>query len=497
MRASARLPVLSCAEAAAAEAAFLAGDASLSWKLMNLAARGVADEAVALLGRKPERILVLAGKGNNGADAFLAALHCTRRGTEIVAVFAEGGPARAQAQRAWAARKPGVRIGVVAAANLRLLAAHEFDLIFDGVLGQGFHAPLSAELRAFLRTSESLRGLRIAVDLPSGLGDDAKGPAFRADLTVSIGCLKRPLLAPKSARFVGRLRVLDIGLPLGETEDACVTATSLAPLRRPRRARSDKRHQGRLLIVGGSDRMPGAVLMNTAAALQAGTALVTTCLPESVRAKAAVAYPEAMWRGLHTEHDGRLAASNLKEVRALMADKDTLLIGSGMGEKSAKLIGAIATRAAAALVLDADALRPSVITASKHAKVRVLLPHAGEFKRLSGRDASVKAARAYARKTKTIVVLKGPLTCVTDGLRVIHIPFGGPVLARGGSGDLLAGIVASVLSRRQELGLTPFDAVVLAATWHARAADWLSETHGEEAVRTTDLLAGLSPVLRG
>jgi NAD(P)H-hydrate epimerase len=147
-------------------------------------------------------------------------------------------------------------------------------------------------------------------------------------------------------------------------------------------------------------------------------------------------------------------------------------------------------------VLDADALRPAVIAATKHAAVRVLLPHAGEFKRLSGRTASVAAARAYARRTKTIVVLKGPLTCVTDGLRVLHIPFGGPVLARGGSGDLLAGIVTSVVARRAELGLSAFDAVVLATTWHARAAEWLRDNHGEEAVRTTDLLAGLSPVLR-
>ncbi len=494
---SERLPVLSCAEAAAAEAAFIGGDSALSWKLMNLAARGVADEAVALLGRKPERILVLAGKGNNGADAFLAALHCARRGTEIVAIFAEGGPARAQAQRAWSVRKKGVRIGIAAAANLGRLAEHEFCLIFDGILGQGFHAPLSTELRTFLRATEALRGLRVAVDLPSGLGDDSTGPAFRADLTVSIGCLKRPLLSPKAARFVGRLRVLDIGLPLGETEEACVTAASLAPLRRPRRARSDKRHQGRLLIIGGADRMPGAVLMNTAAALRSGAALVTTCLPDSIRAKAAVAYPEAMWRGLHTARDGSVAATNLKELRSLLADKDTLLIGSGMGEKAAKLIGAVTTRCSTTLVLDADALRPPVIAASKQCKIRVLLPHAGEFKRLSGRTASAAAARAYARKTKTIVVLKGPLTCITDGLRLIHIPFGGPVLARGGSGDLLAGIVASVLSRRQELGLTPFDAAVLASTWHARAADWLKETQGEEAVRTTDLLAGLSPALRG
>jgi NAD(P)H-hydrate epimerase len=496
MSASARLPVLSCAEAAAAEAAFLAGDAKLSWQLMNIAARGVGEAALSLLGRKPERILVLAGKGNNGADAFLAALHCARAGTEIVAVFAEGGPARAQAQRAWSVRKKGVRIGIVAAANLRQLAAHEFDLIFDGILGQGFRAPLSAELRAFLRTSDALRGLRIAVDLPSGLGDDATGPAFRADLTVSIGCLKRPLLSPKAAPFIGRLRVLDIGLPLGETEEACVTGTALAPLTRPRRARSDKRHQGRLLIVGGSERMPGAVIMNTAAALSSGAALVTTCLPESVRAKAAVAYPEAMWRGLSTGKDGTLAANNLKELRPLLADKDAILLGSGMGEKATGFIRTVASAVTGALVLDADALRPTVITAAKKVPVLVLLPHAGEFKRLSGRPASVVAARAYARRTKSIVVLKGPLTCVTDGLRVLHVPFGGPVLARGGSGDLLAGIVASVLARRHELALSAFDAVVLATTWHARAADWLRENHGEEAVRTTELLAGLSPVLR-
>jgi NAD(P)H-hydrate epimerase len=496
MSAATRLPVLSCAEAAAAEAAFLAGDAALSWQLMNRAARGVGDEALALLGRKPDRILVLAGKGNNGADAFLAALHCARAGTEIVAVFAEGGPARPQAQRAWAMRKKGVRIGIVAAANLRQLAAHEFDLIFDGILGQGFRAPLSAELRRFLRDSDTLRGLRIAVDLPSGLGDDAAGPAFRADLTVSIGCLKRPLLSPKAAQFVGRLRVLDIGLPLGVTEEACVTAASLAPLRKPRRARSDKRHQGRILIIGGSERMPGAVLMNTAAALRSGAALVTTCLPESVRAKAAVAYPEAMWRGMRTDKDGAIATTNLKEICLLIADKDAILVGSGMGEKAVKLIGALAGAAKSALVLDADALRPAVIKASRSAEVRVLLPHGGEFKRLSGRPASVAAARAYARRTKTIVVLKGPLTCVTDGLRVLHIPFGGPVLARGGSGDLLAGIVTSVVARRAELGLSAFDAVVLATTWHARAADWLRDNHGEEAVRTTELLAGLSPVLR-
>ncbi len=496
MSAASRLPVLSCAEAAAAERAFIAGDAALSWELMARAARGIATEALGLRGRPPQRILVLAGKGNNGADAFLAALHCASVDTEIVAVFAEGGPAHPQAQRAWATRKRGVRIGVIAAANLSQLTDEEFCLIFDGILGQGFRAPLSPGLRQFIRLSDKLQGLRVAVDLPSGLGDDSRGPAFRADLTVSIGCLKRPLLAPLVKKFVGRIRVVDIGLPLGETEETCATTGTLAPLRRSRRADSDKRHHGRVLIVGGSDAMPGAVLMNTRAALQSGAALVTTCLPETIRARAAVAHAEAMWVGLKTDRHGSLDKKSLRLIAAQLESKEVVLLGSGMGSTAMPLLGAIASRCRQDIVLDADALRPAVIKAARMCAHRVLLPHAGEFLRLSGKKSAGPAGRAYAKKTRSIVVLKGPLTCVTDGTLSVHIPFGGPILARGGSGDILAGIVASVLARRRELGLSAFDAVVTAVTWHALAADSLRENQGEEAVRTTDLLTELSPALR-
>ena len=95
-----------------------------------------------------------------------------------------------------------------------------------------------------------------------------------------------------------------------------------------------------------------------------------------------------------------------------------------------------------------------------------------------------------------MVVLKGPLTCVTDGVRTVHVPHGGPVLARGGSGDLLAGMVTAVVAARAELGLGLLEAVATAATWHGMAADALAEAEGETPVRTTQLLAGLSPALR-
>jgi NAD(P)H-hydrate epimerase len=105
---------------------------------------------------------------------------------------------------------------------------------------------------------------------------------------------------------VGRVRVIDIGLPLGVSTESCSTLSALDSIKKPRSSHTEKRQQGRVLIVGGSESMPGAVIMNTAAALQAGAGLVTTCLPNSVRARAAVAYPEAMWNGLSTNLSGAI-----------------------------------------------------------------------------------------------------------------------------------------------------------------------------------------------
>ncbi|MEY4272507.1 MAG: hypothetical protein RL250_1373 [Verrucomicrobiota bacterium] len=494
MEPSARLPVLSCAEAAAAEAAWIAGDARRSFDLMILAAAQLAVRCAGSLRRPARRVLVLAGKGNNGADAILAASVFADAGAEVTVVFAQGAPKAGQPATVW--KRCGRAMRVAPATALPRLARRPFCLILDGVLGQGFRGELPAGLAGFLRATDALEGLRVAVDLPSGLGDEATGPAFHADVTFSLGCLKRPLLAPRARRFVGRLRVLDLGLPFAPTAESCATEAALAPLRRPRAADTEKRRQGRLLIVGGSDDFPGAVLMNTLAALRAGAGLVTTALPRTLVPRAAPAIPEAMWRGLATDRRGALATAAFAKLRPALANKDALLAGSGMGPDAGPFLRRLVRAYAGPLVLDADALRPDIVAAARRPDPLVLLPHAGEFKRLSGRTMSPANGRAYARAQDAIVVLKGPVTCVTDGRRTVHLPFGGPVLARGGSGDLLAGIVAAVLARRAALGLDAFDAVVMAAVWHGRAADLLGESSGEEAVRTTDVLAGLSAALR-
>lgn len=482
------LPVLGCAEMAAAERAWLARHAGTDWPLMRRAAAAVARETRRALGSDPVRTLVLAGKGRNGADAVLAGLLLAGRRGRLTVVLAEDGVAAGLPRRALAlARKRrGTRVlGWDEAAHGR----PEADVVLDGLLGSGFRPPLGPRMREVLRWSARLGGLRVAVDLPSGAGDAADGPCLAADLTVSLGCLKRPLLRPKVAAKAGRIRLADLGLGLTAGEEAAATVAALLPLAAPRPARTEKRRQGRVLIVGGSAGMPGAVVMNTRACLESGAGLVTVLAPAAVQARAALELPEAMWRA-------QGAPGSLARMRAAAGTADVVLVGSGLGPGGGALARAAARAARGVAVLDADALRPEVVRAAGKAGARVLLPHAGEFLRLGGRVATPAEAVRMARRLRSVVVLKGPLTCVTDGDRTLHIPHGGPVLARGGSGDLLAGMVAAVVAARATLRLGLLEAVVAAAVWHGAAADEVASTRGETAVRTTQLLAGLLPALR-
>lgn len=460
--------------------------------LMRRAVTAIAAETRALLGHRPRSTLVLAGKGKNGADAILSALAL---GGKVTVLLAQGEPHRGLPQRALTrARRKGARILNWSPVKPANVADHE--VVLDGILGSGFEPPLDKSLRALIQWSERLSGLRVSVDVPSGVGDATSTPCFRADLTVSIGCLKSPLLRPTVARRAGRIRVADIGLPLGLGEARCATNGALEPLRALRAAHTEKRAQGRLLIVGGSRDMPGAVVMNTEAALRAGAGLVTVAAPSAIHAHAALALPEAMWIAVASSKRGAPAARLPKSAELAGEKADTVLIGSGLGPRGVRLALATARRIRGVAVLDADALRPEVIRAARRATARVLLPHAGEFRRISGQLATPEAAMRTAKKLGAIVVLKGPLTSVTDGKTLTYIPLGGPVLARGGSGDLLAGIIAATIARRSSLGLDLLDAVIAATAWHGAAADWLSQHEGESAVRTTQLLAGLSPTLR-
>jgi NAD(P)H-hydrate epimerase len=329
--------------------------------------------------------------------------------------------------------------------------------------------------------------LRAAIDLPSGLGDSS---AFRADFTYATGIVKAPVLALPNA---GRVRYLDLGFfqspppavrhLLGAKLNRVLASATLDSLRALRPSQSDKRTYGHLFVIGGSRHYPGAVLMSVLAALRSGAGLVTAFVPESLASAFAARLPEAMWVGWPETPEGGLALEGTHLLREKITRATALLIGPGLGREPETLALAkdIVGQSAVPLVIDADALQSQIVAAGK--APRVLTPHAGEYARIE-----------HALPEAAVTVRKGPVTQVNSGGVVYHSFYGGPVLARGGSGDLLAGLIGGLLAQTSSdlLG-----AAARGVVWHGLAADELARTHGQIAVTTTQLLEFLPRALRG
>jgi NAD(P)H-hydrate epimerase len=325
---------------------------------------------------------------------------------------------------------------------------------------------------------------RAAVDLPSaGL--------VRADFTYCTGSVKRPALN----EIGGRIRYLDLGFFSGRVEseepsrDQVVRPSILDPLRNFRPAHSDKRTYGNVFLIGGSRGYPGAIKMAAMAALRSGAGLVTAFLPESLVPAYAARTPEVMWVGWPETPDGGLALEGQHLLRARLSRASSLVIGPGLGREPEvlALVRDMVETSLVPLVLDADALQPEIVRAGK--APRLLTPHAGEFLRIAG-DADL---RKFASATGATVVLKGPITRVCAGDPVFHSFHGGPVLARGGSGDVLAGLIGGLLAQTPA---EPLLAAIRGVVWHGLAADALARAHGETSVEVTQLLEFLPRVLR-
>ncbi|MBA4137384.1 MAG: NAD(P)H-hydrate dehydratase [Opitutus sp.] len=514
-------PILSCADAKSFEASVLPDEAA-EWAAMQRAGGAI---ACAVLRDFREigglsstaGLLVLVGKGHNGGDALLATRAlletCPDAHADIVLAFGEGA-LRPLARRSLDAvrRSAGARVRVVTRGELKSEFA-SYELCLDGLFGFQFRPPLdgaTSELLAWVNTHPRIR-LRAAVDLPSGLAEPENAKTvFRADFTYCTGIVKSPVVAPENAALVGRARYLDLGFfdascrsllagdkdvespasrLLQEVQHAgpssrILLLSLLAPLGALRPAQSDKRTYGHLLVVGGSRDYPGAVLMTVQAALRSGVGLLTACVPESLVPEYAAKFPEAMWCGFpETAPTDILSRAAIALVQEKAARATALVIGPGLGSAPATLAAAeaIVRNANLPVLLDADALQPEIVCAA-HGKRLIATPHAGEWQRVSS-DWPREGA---------VLVRKGCPTVVVAGSFSFYSFCGGPVLARGGSGDLLAGLIGGLLAQKpDDLWLAAARGVV----WHGLAADLLARDKGQVAVQTTQLLDYLHPAL--
>jgi hydroxyethylthiazole kinase-like uncharacterized protein yjeF len=489
-------PILSCADAKAWEADLLRDEAA-EWNAMQRAGRAIAnavqDDAreIGGLGDGP-RLLVLAGKGHNGGDALLAVamLLAELPGAAVDAVLVFGVEAlRPLARRALETLRntAGARVREIDATALKREFG-SYDLCLDGVFGFQFRPPIddaTAELLAWVNTHPRIR-IRAAIDLPSGIGEEGNGKTvFRADFTYCTGIVKAPAVAAANAALVGRLRYLDLSFFASHVAEAfrrVLLPSLVRPLGALRPAQSDKRAYGHLLVVGGSRSYPGAVLMTVQAALRSGVGLLTACVPASLVPEYAAKFPEAMWVGFEESTSGGLSPASVDLILEKANRATALVIGPGLAAAAETFVAgeAILRNTQNPVLLDADAIRPELVRAVAGRRL-VATPHAGEWQRI-----------ASEWPPDAVLVAKGAPTRIdADGVSYYSF-FGGPVLARGGSGDLLAGLIGGLMAQ------TPGD-LLLAATrgvvWHGLAADLLARDKGQVAVQTTQLLDYLQPAL--
>jgi NAD(P)H-hydrate epimerase len=464
--------------------------------------------------------LVLVGKGHNGGDALLACAALMKLAPDIHWLIClshapeQLRPNTLKALKCVQALLPETEFYILSQVgdfqtHFSTLASNSRKwFCIDGFLGFNFRPPLSGLLADTIQAVNTCPDIvfRAAVDLPTGLSSPPfmDGCVFKADFVYATGIAKKPLFAENAS--YGRVRYLDLGFFDGSqdysaSESAVLNTQALERLCRLRSAQCDKRSFGHVLIVAGSSQMPGALILSVQAAIRSGVGRVTVCAPQSLLPHLALSAPEAMWLPGPETPGGQLSASSFDLIKDQIGRYTACLCGPGMGHGSDTLglVKGLIQESAIPLLLDADALQPEILPAIKlrsyyeDSAAVIVTPHLGEYRRLRQSDTvDTKAAslKKFCKGTGCITVLKAAQTCYSDGKQVIYSPYGGPVLARGGSGDLLAGLIAGQLAQP---GQDSMAALAAGLALHGRAADALAAARGAHCVAISDLLDFLGP----
>jgi ADP-dependent NAD(P)H-hydrate dehydratase / NAD(P)H-hydrate epimerase len=480
---------------------------------MEVAGKNVADVFLQQYGHKmadsPGTVAVLCGKGNNGGDGFVVARHLIEEVGQLrVYLFAKpeelSGDAAKNCKR-W--RELGELTTILCADDWAKVwpEVSNAEAIIDALLGTGIRGAATGLIRQAIedvnrlsRTGTAARpSWIVAVDTPSGLpsdGDAAAGPVLQAHWTVTFTAPKVGQLVSPQAGCCGQLVVRTIGSPASLMEEVgkgslrWAGPDEFAALPLIRAVEAHKGSYGHVLVAAGSVGKSGAAVMAGYTAMRAGAGLVTIATPEPVLPIVAAAHPEYMTAPLPATTEGTVAIAALRSGKFadVLKGMTVLAVGPGIGQnpETQDFIRGAVTETELQIVLDADGLNAFAgrgdLFRTKKTKALVITPHPGEMARLLGstivevQQDRVKTATEAAKKWNVVVLLKGYHTIVAspDGQVFVNTT-GNPGLAKGGSGDVLTGLLAGLIAQFGSKDLARV--VALGAYLHGLAADLLAE----------------------
>lgn len=468
---------------------------------------------------RARRVTVLCGKGNNGGDGMMAARLMAKAGLEVTTLLLGSQyELKGDAATAWRELSVSQNRYLYEVNSPAELKAHDAalgaDLIVDAVLGTGFKPPMRGLALAAMEWASASEAPFLSVDLPSGWPADARSSTvadntFPSDAVITF-------TAPKIAHVFGEMtRRWDqpiVVAPIGSPEEAVVSQQGLvwagsshSIVEQPRGADSNKGKFGHVVVIGGSVGKAGAPAMASMAALRAGAGLVTAAVPSPIAALVSSFAPELMTQPLMASPTGELASKGVtaQQFEKMIERKTLIAVGPGLGQGPGVeiLLEATLTDTKLPLVIDADGLNTVAASSflmekmtevAKAGRTIVLTPHPGEMARLAGKSVDeiqsnrLEVAREFVRVRGVTLVLKGSRTLIVhpDGSVAVNTT-GNPGMAKGGSGDMLTGMIAGLLAQFKDDAARAVEAAVFL---HGLAADLAVRDADEHTLLATDSL---------
>ena len=464
-------------------------------QLMENAGANVANEIKKRFTSKGTSVTIVAGKGNNGGDAFAAARHLDGFDVKIVLLGRSKDLRTEETSRNMRILKEnGFDIAEITDSS-ELKTLYWSEVIIDAIFGTGISGKIREPEATAIDLINDANAFVVAVDVPSGLDLDTgeAEKAVRADLTVTFHSAKRGLLNAKE--YVGELVVADIGIPDGMERLAGPGDVRIVA---KRKASSHKGDNGRVLIVGGGPFF-GAPTLAALAALHAGADWVTIAAPKSVSSIIASISPNLIVQPLSSEI---LVEKDVPVVSNLIKRHDVVVIGMGLGAEEAtkKAVGMI-IEAAKNVVVDADGLYGLQLPLKdKHV---IMTPHAGELSKIGGMEGRVEVppeanseeriefVKEFSKLNKVVTLMKGPTDIISDGVRVKLTRKGNAGMTVGGTGDVLAGITGAFFA----IASDPFKAATAAAFINGTAGDLAFADKGY-GLLATDVVENITNVMK-
>lgn len=469
--------------------------------LMENAARS-SSEIISNNVNKNDEICILCGTGNNGGDGFAIARHLKARDFAKISIVAYGNIAKMSHESKLnyeIIKRLNISIYEIISFDEFNSLSKNFDCYIEALIGIGGNEDLRGDIVDILHEVNLRKGFKIAIDVPAGLNiDNGKfhPDAFRADITITMFSPKLGMYLHEASDLCGNIVTAQLGLPYSYLNQFSTVFTynkqdirKIIPIRK---RNTNKFNYGKVLIIAGSAKYPGAAALTANASVRSGAGLVYLASTEFHQSL----FPEVIRINMESNSDGTISSSNFELLEDFVSKVDSIAIGPGVGTNPDtlvlinRLIGILKSKS---LVIDADGIRA---VSSNHilGSNIVITPHIYEFSKLfdlspeSVSENSLDSAFQYAAKLNCIIHLKSVPAVTSDGEKTILTINGNPGMSSGGSGDVLTGIIASFLG----LGLQPFIAASLGAYVHSLAGDMYVEHNSQESLRASDLIEYLS-----